>query len=99
MTKTEVLELDKAGTLVDFTNEGKKALDIVYASVTAPGIVKVEVRVNDELQDAVYVGAGGSHSWWMNAGGKLLPHNGLASGDKLKIIASGKCALRIDWVG
>jgi len=86
------------GTLLEVTNAGKQHVDIGYASLTAPDIVRAEVWINDRLHDVVYAGGGGSHSWWTQAGGKLLDHNGLSPGETLKIITDGACALRVDWV-
>lgn len=94
---TAVVHKPGPGTLVEITNDTDGHVDVNYASVTAPDIVCVEVFIDDRPQDCVYVGAGGSHSWWAQAGGKLLPHNGLAPGETLKITTTGRCALRIDW--
>lgn len=98
MPRTTLHEAAGEGVLVEITNDGEGYMDVLYASVTAPEIVRIEVYVGDDLHDVVYAGAGGSHSWWMNAGGKLLDHNGLDPGQTLTITTSGKCALRLDWV-
>lgn len=91
-------KLDKAGTVVDIKNDGKEHIDAVYASVTAPQLTFVEIIVDGETFDGVWVAPGSSHSWWTNAGGKLLPPNGVKPGGHLKITASGACAVRIDWL-
>jgi hypothetical protein len=84
-----------------FENTSEKPWDVVYASVTAPGIVLCEISVDYALIEAVYVGAGGSHSWWTNGGGKLFPPdvlpNGLPPGCTLTVRVSGAAAFRIDW--
>lgn len=67
---------------------------INYASVTAPGIVRVEVRVSGKIVDVVYAGNGGSHSWWASGGGPLC--EALGAEDVLEVFASGKCAFRFD---
>lgn len=89
------------GTLLELTNEREVPRDVVYASVTAREVVRVEVRVDDDLVDVVWVGAGGSHSWWTNGGGKLFPPdrfpNGLPPGSTLRVHSNGEAAFRIDW--
>src|SRR5262245_12724577 len=86
------------GIVVERKNEIPKTyLDANYASITAPDICHVTVLIDEKPFDGVFVGAGSSHSWWTQAGGKLLPRNGLAYGQTLKIVSSGPCALRIDW--
>jgi hypothetical protein len=84
-----------------FENDSRKPWDVVYASVTAPDIVLCQVFVDNELIEAVYVGAGGSHSWWTNGGGKFFPPdvlpNGLPPGSTLGVSVSGPAAFRIDW--
>jgi hypothetical protein len=89
--------------LVDHVNENDQAQDTLYASLTAPGVVACEVRVDDVLVDLVYAGNGGSHSWWAQAGGKFFPPSvghggGLVPGARLIVRVSGPCALRIDWM-
>lgn len=85
------------GTLLDYRNKTDASQDINYASLTAPGVVRCEVRVDDDLIDVVYAGAGASHSWWAGAQGKLLPASGLLPGQHLQIIVDGPAALRIEW--
>lgn len=84
------------GALVDIKWNGKENRDCTYASATAPAVVCISVFLDDELIDRVYVGNGESHSWWTNAGGKLLKR-GLQPGQRLHIESTGQCALRIDW--
>lgn len=72
-------------------------MDVMYASVTAPEIVHLRIFIDDELWESVYAGNGGSHSWWQNAGGKLLNHTGLDPGQTLRIECDGPCAVRLDW--
>lgn len=88
-------ELEKAGTLLKLKNSGDRHLDTNFACVSAPEMVKVEVRIDGRLHDCVYAQA--SHSWWTLAGGKLFDHNGIAPGETIEITADGACALRIDW--
>lgn len=85
------------GVLLELQNKSEQYLDANYASVTAPALTKVEVFVNGMLFDSVWIGPGSSHSWWAQAGGKLLPPNGIEPGGKLKITSGEVVALRIDW--
>jgi hypothetical protein len=87
-----------AGTVLELVNDTGKHCDANYASVTAPELCYVEISIDDEVVDGVYVGPGSSHSWWTQAGGKLLDHNGLNPDQTLKVIADGPCAFRIDWM-
>jgi hypothetical protein len=93
-----LIKTDKKGVVLDVTNEGTGYLDAVYASVTAPGLTYVEIAVDGEVHDGVYVGPGSSHSWWTNAGGKLFPASGIKPGSRAVITAEGPVALRIDWI-
>lgn len=92
---------DSGDTLLEFKNDSDRPRDVVYASVTAREIVKCEILVDEELIDVVYIGAGGSHSWWTNGGGKLFPPDkfpqGLPPGSRLVVRANGCAAFRIDW--
>ena len=87
--------------LVDYTHEKRIPRDVSYASLTAPQVVRCDVEVDGQVVDTVWAGAGGSHSWWTPAGGKFLPPDvapsGLAKGQRLRVIVSGPCALRLDW--
>ena len=85
------------GLIYELVNDRKVARDVVYASLTAPTVVRCEVWIDDKLWDVVYAGAGGSHSWWTMAGGKLLPPPGLLPGQRLRIIVNNFAAFRIDW--
>lgn len=98
MSRTAFIKADKAGVVLKHKNTSKVHEDVTYASVTAPELVFVEVRLGGKVHDGVHVGPGSSHSWWAPAGGKLLDHNGLDPGETLEIISTGPCALRIDWV-
>lgn len=98
MTRTVVYQAEGAGVLLDITNDTAGHIDCSYASLTAPKVVCCEVRIEGRLHDVVYAGNGGSHSWWAQAGGKLLDHNGLDPGQRLTITVTGPAALRIDWV-
>lgn len=94
----DLIIADGAGVMLDVLNDTGAHMDVNYASLTAPKLVRVDVAVNDKLFDAVWVGPGSSHSWWTQAGGKFLDHNGLDPGHRLTITATGPCALRLDWV-
>jgi len=89
------------GILVDVKNTTQSFWDVVYASITAPQVVECRVYVDDDLLDIVYAGAGGSHSWWTNGGGKLFPPDrypqGLPPGSTLRVEVSAEAAFRIDW--
>jgi P pilus assembly chaperone PapD len=91
------IKLDKAGRVLKVKNTTKVHMDVNYASVTAPELVYVEVKIGEEVIDGVWVAPGSSHSWWTAAGGKLLDHNGLDPGQTLEITSTGPCAFRIDW--
>lgn len=91
-------KLEKAGKILRRKNSSDTHEDVNYASVTAPELVYIEVLIGGEVFDGVWVGPGSSHSWWTQAGGKLLDHNGLEPGEILEITSSGPCAFRIDWI-
>src|SRR5678816_1434552 len=84
---------------LDYTNETDGHKDIDYASVTAPGPCYLEVRVFRDrkhpkvftVADAVYVSAGGSHSWWAGAHGKLL-RRGLQPGERVLVQGTAEFA-------
>lgn len=95
--RTEHFHRKSAGTVIKYKNRSKVHEDVNYASVTAPELVYVEVKIGDNVHDGVWVGPGSSHSWWTPAGGKLLDHNGLDPGETLEITSTGPCAFRIDW--
>lgn len=88
----------KGGVILKHKNTSKVHEDVNYASVTAPELVYVEVKIDKKVFDGVWVGPGASHSWWTAAGGKLLDHNGLDPGQTLEITSTGPCAFRIDWI-
>ena len=87
--------------LVDYTHEGRTARDVTYASLTAPEVVRCDIEIDGNIVDTVWAGGGGSHSWWTGAGGKFLPPSvapsGLSKGQRLLVVVTGPCALRIDW--
>ena len=85
------------GILLTRKNDTGKMLDTSYASFTAPVVVKCVVKIDGQIIDTIYAGAGGSHSWWTAAQGKLLPH-GLKPDETLVITADGPAALRVDWL-
>ena len=89
-----------------YRNESDRALDVVYASVTAREITRFDVLLVTEdgksvQVDCVYAGAGGSHSWWSASGGKMLgPEfpNGLPPNATLIIRGNTKeTAIRVDF--
>lgn len=90
------IKTDKAGTVLDYVHEADEFRDATYASVTAEKIAYVEVRLNGQVLDGVWIGPGASHSWWTQAGGKILKR-GMIKGQKLMITSTGPVALRIDW--
>lgn len=98
MSRHQILVAEQAGALLDWTNDTGVHADVNYASLTAPQLTRVDVLIDGELFDQVWVGPGSSHSWWTSAGGKLLDHNGLDPGQRLLIQTSGPCALRLDWI-
>jgi hypothetical protein len=104
MSEMSIYEVGVAGgTLVDVANNKGKFRDVVYASVTAPVVARIEVYIGTVLVDVVYVGGGASHSWWTMGGGKLIPPdrfpNGVPHGSNLKITSTGAAVCRIDWQG
>jgi hypothetical protein len=96
-----ISELTLPGLIYEYTNTGAAPRNVRYASITAPGVVRCEVSVNSEVIEIVFAGQGGSHSWWQQAGGPLLPPdrfpNGLPPNSTLQIWSSGPAALRVDW--
>lgn len=91
-------KLDGVGTVLEWKNDSGNHKDINYACVTAPEMCYVEILIDGVPFDGVHVGPGSSHSWWTQAGGKLLDHNGLDPDQTLTITSTGPCALRIDWI-
>lgn len=89
------------GTLFEFKNDRNVPRDVVYASVTAPEIVRCEVWIGKNIVDVVYAGSGGSHSWWTQGGGKLIPidryPHGIPPGEVLKIKTDKHAAIRVDF--
>lgn len=94
--KNDCIEFGPEGGVYEVTNDGDAVCEPRYACVTAPSIVKVKVSVEGTLVDVVYAGAGGSHSWWKEAGGGLLKYP-LKVGRTLRVEFSGACAFRVDW--
>jgi len=84
-----------AGDLLFELTAERDNQEVLYASVTAPSIVRCEVYLNDEIYDIVYAGAGGSHSWWAGAAAPLC--RPLTKGDKIRVKVSGPAAFRIDF--
>jgi hypothetical protein len=90
------------GMWLVWKNKTDKAVDVLYASVTASKIVKCEVFIDDNLIDCVWAGNGGSHSWWGYGGiGKLIPPDryphGIPAGSTLQMKCSGDAAMRVDF--
>ena len=85
------------GVLLDYTNDALVALDVSYASFSAPIPTRCEIYVGGVLWDAGYWGGGDSHSWWAGAGGKLLPPQGLKPNQRLVIKTGGQASMRLDW--
>lgn len=88
------------GTLLDLKADAD--VYVIYASLTAPAIVRCEVRLNGELVDVAYAGNGGSHSWWASGQGGLVPGTKdkrwiLNAGEHLTVTANGQCAFRADF--
>jgi len=87
---------------LDYTNDTEAHRDIDYASVTAPAPCFVTVRFHEKgdkigrVVDGVYVAAGGSHSWWAGAHGKLLKR-GLNPGERVTVEGTAEFAFRWDW--
>ena len=94
----DLIVTDGPGEVISVTNDTALYMDVLYASVTAPTVTKIEVYLGERLHEVVFAGNGGSHSWWLNAGGKLLDHNGLDPGQTMRIVSDGPCALRLDWI-
>ena len=81
------------GVLCELTVE-RDNQEIIYASVTAPSIVRCEVRRGDKIVDIVFAGAGGSHSWWAGAAAPMM--RDLLKGEKIEVSVDGPAAFRID---
>lgn len=89
---------------IDYLNETESPRDIDYASATAPGpcyivieITRADAGHTRAIVDGVHVAAGGSHSWWTGAHGKLL-RRGLAVGERMRVIGTAPFAFRWDWM-
>ena len=93
-----IYERTNPGVIYEFTNDSELTADVDYASITAPAVVRCNVAIDGKIIETVFAGAGGSHSWWTAAGGKLLRH-GLTPGSRLTVEVSGHAAFRIDWMG
>lgn len=89
---------DKGGVVYEYVNANDVSVDVEYASVTAPKVVRCDVTVDGRAVDTVWAGGGGSHSWWALAGGRFLRHP-LKPGQTLRVKLSGKGAFRIGWQG
>lgn len=89
------------GTILEVKNTSEYYWDVLYASITARVVIECKVFVDEDMIDLVYAGAGGSHSWWTNGGGKLFPPDiypqGLPPGKTLRVEVSTEAAFRIDW--
>jgi hypothetical protein len=84
------------GVVYTYTNDQAGALICQYACVTAPNVIACTVKVNGVQVDKVYAGAGGSHSWWKDAGGPLIPEP-LQPGSTIEVSMSGEGTFRADW--
>lgn len=93
-----VYETGDAGILLYIKNDTDGYMDVVYASLTSHDRCIFDVYLGEKHHDRVYAVPGMSHSWWLNAGGKLLDHNGLDPGQTLLLKATGRVALRLDWI-
>lgn len=81
---------------MDYIHEADAFTSVNYACVTAPRKAYVEVLMNGVILDGVWIGPGSSHSWWTQAGGKLLRWD-MNRGDHFAVNATGPVAMRIDW--
>jgi hypothetical protein len=84
------------GVVYEYKNDTPNPVQCEYASLTAPEVIRCEIKVDDKVVDVVYAGRGGSHSWWSQGGGRLLSKP-LPPGAKLTVRLSGQGAFRIDW--
>jgi hypothetical protein len=66
-----------------------------WASVSAPALTKIEVKVNGELRDKTYA-VGPTHTWWSNNSMFEPP---LKDGDEVEISIDGPGAMRLECVG
>ena len=96
--KSGVYECDSVlgGLVYEYTNQLETSVDIEYASFTAPIVTKCIITIDNNVVDTVWAGAGGSHSWWHLAGGRLLRYP-LKPKQTLKVVLSGIGAFRISW--
>jgi hypothetical protein len=86
-------EKPEGGVLCEVVSE-KDNQEVIYACITAPGIVRCEVFLDNVLIDVVFAGVGGSHSWWAGASAPLVKP--MQKGQKLKVVVSGPSAFRVD---
>jgi hypothetical protein len=87
---------ESGGVIYEYTNDTEGPVQCEYACVTAPKVRRCVVKIDGRVVDIVFAGAGGSHSWWTAAGGRILPRT-LFPGSKLTVTLDGKGAFRIDW--
>jgi hypothetical protein len=88
-----IFESTGPGVICEVTAE-KQNQEVIYASLTAPAVVRCEVYLEDKLVDVVFAGAGGSHSWWAGASAPLVKI--MQKGQRLKVVVDGPAAFRID---
>ena len=83
------------GTAWDYTNTTSVTQEIVYASLTAPAVVRCAITLNGTIVETVFAGAGGSHSWWRGSSSGLLA-GPLQPGDRVVVTVNGPSAFRAD---
>lgn len=91
-----ISQTDGPGTMWRWTNEGDRDISIHYASLTSRTVVLVTVFLDGELVDAVYAGAGSSHSWWLGSGGGLVPGGVIKPKQTVEVRVDGAAAFRVD---
>ena len=57
-----LISRDSAGVVLKHKNKTAVHQDVNYASVTAPELVYIEVKIGGEVFDGVWVAPGSSHS-------------------------------------
>ena len=88
------------GIAYRWRNDGREHMGCMFSCFTAKVVTECVIKVDEHIVDGIFAGAGGSHSWWFNAGGGLLRY-GLKPGQEIvvEIVEGGPAWFRIDWNG
>lgn len=80
----------------EWLREFEGPASVIFASVSTPGAISVEVELNGELVERVDTTV--PHSWWKYAGNALFPKGEAIEGDVLVVrCVAGAGWLRVDF--